>query len=523
MINAIKMSGRDNAAVAIRDINKGGSVIYDGSSCVIAGDDIPRAHRVALTDTKSGEPLIQYGSQFGVSKGIRQGRLLSPANVSTYYVNYKRLVSRSRAGKNVKSGINLLYRQGVADNADKLPGRNLVFDGYKRADGRVGTRNYYVIIPTSLCTGEIAGRIAASVDNQARKQYKNIDGVVAAVHTEGCGCNDGGIIDRLLLTLKNTVMHPNVAGALVIDLGCEKTTLAITRDYFAGTVDKPIDFLSVQSCGGTKNTFNQAIKIVRNRLPKANNVKRIKTHVRDLVIGTECGASDSFSGITANPVIGSVVDMVIANGGSAILTELPEMLGAELPLIKRMKTNRTVDKFIAGIDYYKNLASRLGVNMEGNFVYGNVMGGLLNPVLKSLGAVQKSGAADITDFVDYAERITKPGVSLMNGPGNDLESMTGLAASGATVILFSTGAGTTEGNMIVPVIKISSTTQVYDNMVDDMDFDAGRLITDKNTGMRLLSDKLCDMTLAVCSGKKTKAELWNKHSFQIWTAGKLSL
>lgn len=362
------------------------------------------------------------------------------------------------------------------------------------------------------------------ISKALKKKYKNIDGIIAAAHTEGCGCNDGEIIERLMLTLKNTIAHPNVGGVLVIDLGCEKTNYKVVSTYFDGLFKsgKPVDYITIQDLGGTRKTFVEGRKIILERLGEVNDVAREEVHIKHLVIGTECGASDSFSGITSNPVIGQTVDKIIHAGGSAILSETPEMIGAETCLIQRMVSKKVAEKFINGMEYYKSLANRLSVSMNGNFVPGNEEGGLINLTLKSLGAIQKGGSTQIVDFLNYAETLKRPGLSLMNGPGNDFESMTGIVASGANVILFSTGMGTTEGNLITPVIKLSSRTEIFKKMSEDIDLNAGALL-DESISTDQLSDKLLDIVVEVASGKKTWAETWQKRSFQIWSAGKLSL
>jgi len=510
------MSNNDNIAVAKMDIKKS-TKIKRGHTEIVTSDVIPKGHRFSLTDICKGELVLQYGYPFGISKGIKKGQIIDVKKVDLYRNDdYKRMIDETfRERKSAP-----FKKKGNGSDINKT------FMGYLRADGRVGTRNFYLIAPTSLCSSDVAAKTAQSLndDKLLMKKYANIDGIVAASHTEGCGCNDGEIIDRLLLTLRNTITHPNVGGVLLVDLGCEKTNRKVVSSYLNRLLQygKPIDFISIQALGGTRKALAAAKNIVRDRLKIVNSVERKAVSIKHLVIGTECGASDSFSGITANPLIGATVDKVICSGGSAILSETPEMIGAEAILISRMASKRVAEKFIQGMDYYKSLARMLGVSMEGNFVAGNVEGGLVNLTLKSLGAVLKGGSSKIVDFIDYSEHIKHQGLSIMNGPGNDLESMTGIAAAGANIILFSTGMGTTEGNLIVPVIKISTRTEVYDKMNEDMDFNAGNLLDD-NTSFDELSSKLLDRVIEVVSGKKTWAEIWEKRSFQVWTAGKLSL
>ena len=505
---ALVMSSQDNVAVAKTEILKGYSLLYSDTLITIKST-VPTGHRFALSDIKRGEKVKQYSYPFGISNGISMGSKVDGSNVSEIRVDYKKLLK----------GYTVPRMHTSLNKTDKT------FFGYKRKNGEVGTRNYYVIIPTSLCASDIAKRIADDLDrdNKLKAAYPDIDGIVAAAHTEGCGSSDGVMIDRLLLTLKNTILNPNVCGALIIDLGCEKISASSFIKY-SGNLSKygkAIDTLSIQESGGTRKAVKKGKNLILKKLRKCS-VKREPVSIKHLVIGTECGASDSFSGITANPLIGNTVDKIINSGGSAILSETPEMIGAEETLIKRMVSKSVAMKFVKGLSWYKDLAKKLNTSMTGNFVPGNKKGGLVNLTLKSLGAVLKGGTTPIVDFLDYAERISRKGLSIMNGPGNDLESMTGIAASGANIFLFSTGRGAVEGNLIVPVIKIPTRTEIFKKLKDDMDFDAGRLLG-RNISFDELSEQLLDLVVEVASGKKTSSEIFKKRSLQIWTAGKLSL
>lgn len=445
---ALLMAEQDNVAIAKREIMQG-TVLSFRDGIIRMSDDIPKGHRFSLSDIAKGEAVMQYGYPFGISKGIKKGQKISKYTTSVHRDgNYNKMLEDTFLGRRVT----------VPDKVCCTIDTERTFMGFMRENGQVGTRNYYLVVPTSLCASDIALKIANSADinDIFKKKYKNVDGIVAAAHTEGCGCNDGEMIDRLLLTLKNTINHPNVGGALIIDLGCEKTNRRVVSKYLTGVSNwkKPLDYISIQSLGGTRMAVAKGIEIVKERLKEVNCTERKTVPLKHLIVGTECGASDSFSGITANPLIGCVVDRIVNAGGSALLTETPEMIGAERCLVSRMASKTVAKKFIKGISYYKSLANRLNVTMDGNFVAGNEDGGLVNLTLKSLGAILKGGTTKIVDFIDYAERIKHHGLSIMNGPGNDLESMTGIVASGANIILFSTGMGTTEGNLIVPVIKI---------------------------------------------------------------------
>lgn len=501
---ALVLSSSDNVAVAKQDIPKGARLAFRGS-VLSTGNTIEKGHRFALESIGKGKEVRQYSYPFGLSKGISAGSRIESSNVTELKTDLSKLL------RNFK-------KANILNDNSHLQSKS--FLGYKRKNGSAGTRNYYLIVPTSLCAADVAGRIAEELNKHS---FKGIDGFAAAAHTEGCGSSDGVIIDRMLLTLKNSILNPNISGALIVDLGCEKISADAFLRYakFASDRAKPVDCLSIQKAGGTRKAVEAGKRIILKRAAQCA-AKRVTVPLSKLIVGTECGASDTFSGITANPLIGLAVDKIISTGGSAVLSEMPEMIGAEASLLGRMTSVKTAWDFIAGMRWYAGLAKKLDVALSGNFVPGNKKGGLVNPALKSLGAITKGGMSPIVDYLDYGQRLRKKGLSLMNGPGNDLESMTGIAAGGANIFLFSTGGGATEGNLIAPVIKISSTTELYNNLRDDMDFNAGTLLEGRSS-MEVMSNKLLDMVISTASGRKTKAELLNKTSFQIWTAGKLSL
>ncbi|PKN02362.1 MAG: hypothetical protein CVU77_00740 [Elusimicrobia bacterium HGW-Elusimicrobia-1] len=510
---AFIMSPSDNVAVAGKDIPAGTAMSF-GSRCFSARRRVPSGAVFALSDIGRREAVTQYGYPFGVSSGIKAGEVVAAGDVLSSDADIKKEAARAigaLAGR----------RHKTAPRAARPS--PLSFEGYKRPGGAAGTRNYYLVIPASMCAADVASRIALAADERTSGAAR-LDGVVAAAHTEGCGSSDGIIIERLLSTLKNTALHPNVGGVLIVELGCEKTNFKDYRGFWRSLIGhgKPVDFLSVQRLGGTSGAVAAGLKIVRKRVGHISAARRTQLPLSYLVAGTECGASDAFSGVTANPLIGKAVDGIISRGGSAILSETPEMIGAEKYLMSRMASAAVVRKFVGGMEYYTSLARKLGVSLSGNFVPGNIAGGLINPSVKSLGAVQKGGSSTVRDCLDYAERIKKKGLNIMTGPGNDLESLTGMAASGANIFLFSTGMGATEGHITVPSIRITSRTEVFRNLRGDMDFDAGRLAGGKISPDALAAE-LLDMTISVASGKKTRSELLKKRSFQIWSAGKLSL
>jgi altronate hydrolase len=507
---AIVMEPRtDQAAVAKQDIPSG--VVLELNSRLIKIKDLVRkGQRFALRNIPDGVFIRQYGFPFAQSKGILEGELISA-------VNTRNVIPETRP-KNYKKPIPTRLKKEYLDKK---------FLGFLRKDGKVGTRNYYLVIPASMCASETALQAALSLDTDTKilKKYPNIDGISAIPHTEGCGCDSGLQIERLLRVLKGYVCHPNVGGCLIMDLGCEQTNYekiyAYLKDIVARNL-KPIDWITIQESGGTRSVIEKAKSIIQGRLNQVNRIKREPSPIAKIVVGTECGASDSFSGITANPIIGNAADKIIYGGGSAILSEVTEMLGTFSMLLPRFRNIETANRFKYILKWYVKTAKKMGLTLEANLVPKNIEGGLINNYIKSLGAVMKGGTTVIEDVIDYGEPLKRRGLTIMQGPGNDPESVTGLVSSGANIICFSTGKGTTTGDVICPVIKLSTNEATFRKLPEDMDFDASRLLAEK-VSLDTLGGELLDKIIAVASGEKTWSEKWKQRQFQIWTAGKLSL
>jgi altronate hydrolase len=498
---------KDNVAVAKRFLHKNIYFRYNNSTVVLL-EDIGIGERFAIQTINAGTAVVQFGYPFGTSTGIKRGERVSNANVVA------QLPKRIR-------------RQDKLDVLRMQPEyETLTFKGYRRSDGNSGTRNYYLVIPTSMCASTTATLIA----KRFTRNIQGIDGVVALPSTEGCGCAGGMQIERYLTVIRNFVLHPNVGGVLLVDLGCEQTNAESVRRFFENVglgsrTDLQIDWLTIQKEGGVTKTIHAAESIIAERLANIAEMRRSECPIGHLIIGTECGASDAFSGISANRVIGNAVDKLIYGGGAAIMSEIPEMRGAEPFLFPRMRDRQTIDKFGHIMRWYERLTRRLGYVMDDNLVPENRAGGLFNPYIKSLGAVMKGGTTPIEGVVEYGETVRAKGLHIMQGPGNDLESVTGLAASGSNIICFSTGRGTVTGSAIVPTIKISSTTELFNRMPEDIDFDAGVVLNNQDVGMSIekLGTSLLDRVIAVASGERTCSERNEQQQFQVWTAGKLSL
>ena len=502
-------SQSDQAGIAKEDITSGTNLKYNGSLIEIK-DFIKAGHRFAVADIKEGEFVRQYGYPFGQSKGILKGEAITSMNIDNAFPE-----------------IDLKDFSGPCKTTFEEKYLNRTFSGFIRKNGAVGTRNYYLVVPTSMCVSETALQVSLSLDNNENvlKEYSNIDGVVAIPHTEGCGCASNIQIDRFLRVLKGYVGHPNVGGCLIIDLGCEQTNYEKVHGYLKDIVDEnltPLDWITLQESGGTRALQEKAASIIRNRLNEVNRVKREAVPLEKLIVGTECGASDSFSGITANPVIGNTVDKIIYGGGSAVLSEIPEMVGSFNMLYSRFRTLEIANKFNDLEKWYTNLAGNLGETLSDNLVPKNIEGGLFNNYIKNLGSALKGGKTAVEDVIEYAEAVQTRGLNIMQGPGGDLESVTGIVAAGANVICFSTGYGATSGNAICPVIKISSNDSTFEKLPEDIDFNAGRLLSEQTT-VDDLAEELLEEVILTASGKKTWSEKWKQRQFQVWTAGKLPL
>jgi len=502
---------RDNVAISKMDLKAGSTFFFDDRKVVLK-QPVPKGHRFTIKDIDSDEPVIQYGFPFGLSTGIGMGCLVERENI-----------------RDMNAFLSQEIRHSPPETVYSNQLVSRTFSGFKRANGLVGTRNFYLLVPTSQCASETAVHIArkAVARYQVALNFPNVSGIVAIPNTEGCGCANNVQIQRFLRILQNFIKHPNVGGVLIIDLGCEQTNYAALLSYLKNNKALPVvptDWLTIQKEGGTQKSIRKALDIIGRRLPETNSASREMCPIEQLVVGTECGASDAFSGITANPLIGKTVDKVIYGKGSAILSEVPEMVGAEHILIARMRSVEVANKFKSKMAWYSNLAKAIGVAMSDNLVPENRSGGLINPCIKSLGAIAKGGTTAIEDVLDYGEHLTKPGLHIMQGPGNDMESVTGMVAAGANIVCFSTGKGNVTGSAIVPVLKISSTTELYQRMPGDVDFDAGRLLDTCNTvSLDKLGDALLALVITVASGGKTKSEQNKQGQFQVWTAGKLSL
>jgi altronate hydrolase len=402
------------------------------------------------------------------------------------------------------------------------------FQGFVRPDGRVGTRNWVLVVPASMCASHEASQIAtiAEFTLYSREKFPSVDGVVALPHNKGCGMSDGTNRDLMLRTLRNYAAHPNVAAVVFLDLGCELTNLSRVRvdlEERGGLGwDKPIAYLGIQESGGTQAAVKAGLAEVERMLPLAAKAQRSSVPASELTLGVKCGGSDGFSGLSCNPALGHCADLLVRNGGSVLITEVPEFCGAEHLFAARARNAQVGQQVFETVDWYKDYASKFGSVLGDNPSPGNKAGGLLNITIKSLGAMAKAGTTRVEGCIGYAEAPERKGLHLMQGPGYDQESTPGLIASGAQAVIFTTGRGTTIGNAVAPVLKLASNTPIFERMQGDLDLNAGPVI-DGTESIEEVGRRVFEHLLACASGEPAKAETNGHREFQFWAEQSVSL
>lgn len=485
--STILLHPSDNVAIARVPVGAGMKV-----RGVVTRAAIAAGHKVAIRAVDAGENVIRYGQFIGRAKT----RIEPGDHVHTHNLAFEEL--------------DLAYEFPSGEIAIPRPAPDAPsFQGYARADGRVGTRNYIAIVAASNCAAHTADLIAASYAGE--RLPDNVDGVVAFPHGEGCGHTIGPDTEQLRRTLAGVIDHPNVSSAIILGLGCEVNQI----DQYKGA---RLTGMTLQSSGGTRATVEAARREVARMIELAASEKRTSQPASKIVLGLNCGGSDSFSGITANPALGVCSDLIAQAGGSAVLAETTEIFGAEHLLIRRARNRAVGEKLLAFVKQYKEYLVRMGGSFDDNPSPGNKAGGLTTILEKSLGAAAKAGTSPLNDAVDYAERVSTPGFIFMNTPGYDPVSLTGLAAGGVNVIAFTTGRGSAIGFSTIPVIKIASNSNTYERMRDNMDINAGR-IGDGEATVAAVGHEIFDMLLRVASGERTASERLGHHEFVPWRIG----
>jgi altronate hydrolase len=507
------VSARDNVAVVKSALGPGERVALPGGSVVAITGAVTPGHRFATRAIPAGEFVLQYGQPIGTSRGITAGEPITPANMT-----------------NEVPLVRTLPDDLANPPPDYLPPeRRARFRGFVRSDGRVGTRNFVLIVPTSMCASHEAAQIAtlAEFTLLSRERYPNVDGVVALPHNKGCGCSDGSNLELMLRTLSNYADHPNVGAVLFMDLGCEKTNLSLVGRYLrerGGLASrKPVEWLGIQDVGGTQAAIQRGLALVGAMLGEADRATRSPVSVEHLTLGVKCGGSDGFSGLSANPALGHAADLLVRSGGTVLITEIPEFCGGEHLFAARARDAAVGRKVFEFVDWYKAYAARFGTQLGDNPSPGNVAGGLLNITIKSLGAMAKAGTTRVEGCTEYAQPPAGRGLHLMQGPGYDQESTPGLVGAGASVVVFTTGRGTTIGNAIAPVIKLASNTAIFERMKRDIDLNAGTIIDGTET-IESVGARVFEHVRAVADGELLALAEEHKHrEFQFWAEQSVSL
>jgi altronate hydrolase len=494
-IAAIQLHPRDNVAVAVRALDVGAEVAA-ASGLFRAKQPIPQGHKVALAPLAVGDAVVKYGEVIGfASAAIEPGDWVHSHNLSADA--FARQYSRADA---------------VPEPPTPLEGQT--FLGYQRADGRAGTRNYLAIISSVNCSASASKLIARRFDAGALASFPNVDGVVAFTHGGGCGMQFDGLQHQILnRVLGGIARHPNIGGYLLVGLGCETATIGhlladqrlvqisgVTRGATSGR--PPV--LAIQDLGGTQRTIDEGSRLVAELLPRVNDVRRVPISASQLVLGTNCGGSDGNSGITANPALGAAADLLVAAGGTVVLAETTELYGAEQLLTRRAVSPAVADKLLERIRWWEWYAGVYGATLDNNPSPGNKAGGLTTIYEKSLGAVAKGGSTALVDVYQYAEPIMAKGLVVMDTPGLDPVSVTGIVAGGANVIAFTTGRGSCFGCKPSPSLKIATNTPLFERLSGDMDLDAGPILAGR--AVAEVGQEIFAEVLAVASGKKTKSE-----------------
>jgi altronate hydrolase len=515
---AVVLRNDDNVAVAARPLPRGFVLTHAGRSVPVR-EPIGLGHKVALADIAPREPVRKYGQIIGFASTA------IPAGSHVHVHNLKAdLFERD-------------YAFATEHPSARSPNRGRTFQGYLRPDGRVGTRNYIAVISTVNCSASTSREIADRFrDGAWRKEYPNIDGVFAITHKGGCGLPFEGLdhhnLERVLAGFAH---HPNVAAYLIVGLGCEvgyaqhlvdaQNLLTLGPANGNGQRNPPLPpphrprTLNIQEEGGITRTVESAVAAVHSLMPEANTWVRSEQPASKICLAMECGGSDGNSGVTANPALGVAADLLVAQGGTAILGETTEIYGAEHLLTRRAVSREVGQKLVDRIKWWEWYTGVFGARIDNNPSPGNKAGGLTTIYEKSLGALAKAGSTSLVDVVAYAALVDKPGLIFMDTPGYDPPCTTGLVASGANVLVFTTGRGSVLGLKPTPCIKVATNTPMYERMLDDMDLDAGPIL--EGEPVESVGQRLFQMILDVASGATTKSERHGvgEEEFAPWTIG----
>jgi len=537
----LKVHPGDNVIVALQDLPKGDLVNYNGTEYTVM-DNIPAKHKFFEHDMNVGDEVVMYGVLVGKTQTfIPKGGLMTTSNI------------KHAADRYDYRGVNYQWN---APDVSKFKGRT--FNGYHRSDGRVGTANYWLFVPTVFCENRNLDVIREALHNELgyavsdkykqfthhlvesfkkgeqidtidlaptnghhNRVFKNIDGIKFLNHQGGCGGirQDAAVLSKLLAAYAD---HPNVGGITVLSLGCQNLQVDdFKRDLQERNpnFDKPLFIFEQQQVGNEEVLIAESIKKTFEGLIELNKLERKPASLDKLCVGVKCGGSDGFSGISANPAVGYCSDLLVALGAKVLLAEFPELCGVEQELIDRTVNEPIARKFMGLMKSYEEIVTRVGSGFHMNPSPGNIKDGLITDAIKSAGAAKKGGTSPVVDVLDYTEPVTKPGLSLVCTPGNDVEATTGKAASGATLILFTTGLGTPTGNPVCPTIKVATNSKLARRMKDIIDIDTGPIIEGEKS-IEQMGEEILEYCIRAASGEVVpKAVLLNQDDFIPWKRG----
>ena len=506
---AVHLHPKDDVAIAKIDLQAGTVLeLPEPTEKSVTVQQLVRSgHKVALRQIFADEAVHRYDQVIGFATHS----ILPGEHVHTHNLEVRELAQRSALGTPVEP------------TALVPEDERRTFMGYRRPNGRVGTRNYIAVIPTVNCSASASRQIARAFTAERSAAYPNLDGVVAFTHHAGCR-NCAGSADTVILQriLAGIARHPNVGGYILVGLGCEVNQIDdLVKEYNLRVGDgtqAPVG-LVIQELGGIRKTVEAGIAAVEELLPEVAAVQRSPQPISELVLALQCGGSDSWSGVTANPVVGKVADEVVRQGGTVVLSETPEIYGAEHLLVSRAISPAVGQKLMDKIHWWEKHVQRLGLTIDNNPSPGNKAGGLTTIYEKSLGCVTKAGTTPLVSVYDHAERVTTRGLAFMDSPGYDPVSVTGQVAGGCNLVLFTTGRGSVAGFKPAPVVKISSNSTVYERMTEDIDLDAGRVLA--GVSMDKIAAELLDLIVAVASGQPSKSEAQDvgEDEFVVWDLG----
>ena len=500
MSMTIRLDPADNVVTATRTL-EAGTAVDDLVTTAI----IPRNHKLASREIKAGEAVRKYAQVIGYATEV----IVAGGHVHTHNVEFRNTEEDYEISTDLRPAV------PVAEAARDS------FMGYRRENGRVGTRNYIGILTSVNCSATAARMIASAFGPEEMARYPNVDGVVAFVHGTGCGmAGQGEGFEALQRVMWGYARNPNHGGVLMVGLGCEMNQIDWLLEAYGLKQGPLFQTMNIQDSMGLAKTVETGIAMVREMLPEVNRATRESCPASELMVALQCGGSDALSGVTANPALGYACDLLVAQGGTGVLAETPEIYGAEHLLIRRAIDNATGKRLIGLIDWWQDYTARNHGSMDNNPSPGNKKGGLTTILEKSLGAASKGGTTPLTGVFKYAEPVTARGFTFMDSPGYDPASVTGQIASGCNLVTFTTGRGSAFGSKPSPCIKIATNTEMYERLMSDMDINAGAMLTEGQS-LEEKGREIYDMLLKVASGNPSKSEAQGlgDYEFVPWQIG----